>query len=258
MEFTNSTFSQTPKPEAKRPFSYSLRLRNSIASPKLRESFENSLVKEELQLVRNRLNKLVKVRCVMRKEIEMAQEKSTHLLRLQRENLANKEKKKMREEQKRKNIESRRYSFSLSRVERREKKNFAVQQCYMQKKSKAELVKELKNSWEKDAKDMKINDLSRKSEIAQKVKLISNKHKEFRDFNQNSYRKFIRKSYNESIEKQRNFGSRLRSQICRIEEEELKIIDSLANTINLRNRRLSDLHQLIEVSKIPVGKRPNY
>ena len=257
MEFTSSTISQTPKLSINRPYSTALRFRNSVESPKLRESFERNAAEQELQLIRNRFSKLLKIDSVMKKEIIMAAGKSNHLAGLQEENYLSSQRKKKFQEDKRKNIDEKRHSFSWTRAQRKEKKDAFIKECYLEKKRNADVLKELKHKWDQDSNQKKLNETNRKLEFAQRVKLINNRTKELRSISQASNRGLIRKRYSQSIDTQKSIATKIRSKILKLELKELEIIQNLSNTITMRNQRLSDLQHLMEISKIPVSKRYN-
>ena len=257
MDLTLSTVSQTPKLSINRQYTNTLQLRNSVDSPKLKETFERVTAQNDYLKITNRLNKLDKIEKLMKKEIELAHEKTKEVFRMQQQNYLHAKNKTLYKEQMANLIENKRKSFSLSREQRKAKKQASFTALLLQKKTKADMLRQLEKNWENNYYEQKRNITNKNLEFAKKIKNINNKHKELRSISQASKRNSINLAYNYSIEKQKEISFNFRKKIAKLAEIEISVIENLSNTINVRNNHLNDLNSLMTVSKIPVSQRYN-
>jgi hypothetical protein len=144
MDQSLSTVSQTPKFRNKQHLYSLFKPKFSIRSPKLQKTIERINVQNEYKLTYNRLNKLKKIDEMINKDIKVAIEKSMYLSSLQYQNNLKAKEKMLYQERKQKVIEDKRLSFSSMRTQRKQKKSDSFNANFIKKKSKAELIKSLK------------------------------------------------------------------------------------------------------------------
>lgn len=257
MDQTLSTISQTPKPSNNRPVTTQFLMRPSIKSPKLNSSLEMSRVEEDYQNLSNRITKLTTIDKILTKEMRSAYKHTLHLSNIQKHNNLRALEKRQRKHNLTQLIESKRESFNLSRSESRDKKLRAFQENLSLKKSRANMLKDMKTNWEKQKKNNKKMDREQKYEFAQITRAISRHNREMRNLSQASHRKFIKERYSLSIEEDRLNTDRLKEKIRKMEEKESHIVEKLSNTLYVRNEHLRNLSHLLNISKLPISQRIN-
>ena len=252
MDRTISTFAQTPRTTYSKRVSM---MKSTIESPKLKKTFERIQAEHGFQVLQNRIEKLVKIESTLNREIFFAREKSEYLKSLQKKNLTYTQQKQAHKEKILRSVESNRWSLSISRQEQRSKMGKSFEQSLNVKKSKAGLIKSLKNSWDKSYKERKSEDLDRKIQFARRVKEIEKKNKEYRCQSQASQRKLVEKMYRNSIHEQEAIATDLRKETEYLSELEQRFVEKLSNTINTRNTHLNGLNNLMAISKLPLSQR---
>ena len=254
MDRTISTFSQTPRTTYPKRMSMT---KSPIESPKLKKTFERIQAEHDLQVLQNRIEKLIKIDSTLNREIFFTHEKSEYFKSLQKKNMTYVQQKQAHKAKTLTSIESKRRSLSISRQEQRIKREQAFEQSLNVRKSKAHLVKTLRNSWDKSYKERKSEELNRKIQFARRVKEIEKKNKELRCQSQASQRKIVEKLYRNSICEQEAIAVDLRKETEYLAELEEKFVEKLSNTINIRNNQLNGLNNLMAISKLPLSQRSN-
>ena len=253
MENTSSTPSQTPRYfQVSRLSQY---IKGPIQSPRLQKKFERLQAEQSYQLMQNRLEKLKKVELTIHKEIKFADRKSKHLFSLQQENFSYSQRKKDLKRKLNDSIESKRRSLSISRQESRFNREKSFADSYLQKKSKAQLLKSLKKGWNDSFCIRKEQESRRKQELAQRVKDIRTDYLQERSRSQAMERNQVKKRVNRSLEIEQEVTHQLRERVRMMEGFEQDMVSRLGDTISIRNQKLNGLNKLMAVSKLPLSLR---
>jgi hypothetical protein len=229
--------------------------KGTIESPRLQKNFERLQAEQNFQLMQNRIEKLQKIESTMNKEIDFADQKAFYLTSLHQDNLLQAQKKQELKKKIQESIEIRRKSLSISRQESRTTKEKVLNEIFEKKRSKAQMLKALKNDWKSWSEKRKNQEIKKKKDFAKKVMEIKKKNIEIRSRSQASERKENEKRFWNSVERKDKITRNVRNETFQLALIEEKIVERLADTINLRNQRLNGLNQLMAISKLPLSMR---
>lgn len=219
-------------------------------SDKLQAIFDRQKAKYELQMVQNRVNKLLKLKQEADKEIAKLSKKI-------KEEQGNNEWKRKRIELRRKTLdekqefmERRRRSINFERAQRRKSIQEFENKILLEKKTIVKEKRERTSGWNKEIYVNRSVDLEEKAQRFKKIKKGYVKSLRQRCFTQRSNTQRVKEEYFQSIQQEKLLELEAAEQINELEHAESNLIEDLSRTIEVRRALLENLSKVkAELSK---------
>lgn len=216
----------------------------SSNNEKLQAINERILANAQLQLMKNRVNQLVKAKEIAENEI--------HKAKLQAKEIKGKIKR--REEKAKKKAEmfkaqlaheeKQRKKFNKERVQRQNNISKFERKIVKLNKLIAEELKQKRKSWDEAIVEERNGVIAEK---AAKRKVISKKYVDalrVRCISQRNYREKLKEEYDVSIQTEREIQENANKEIKELEKTEIVLLDELSKTIEMRNSCFENLNKL--------------